>query len=114
MNKAIRKLLELPDKWLDVIKDDGSIVEYVSAWEAQVRNKCANELQSALDAADIEGLVERVEQLEKALKPFCHPDFRRLLSGNVQGLNSPVFGRDRAYLTIGDFVQANDAITGER
>lgn len=42
----------------------------------------------------------------EVLKPFAHPDLSKLTSNNVQGQNSPVFGRDGAVLYIKDFASA--------
>lgn len=63
--KAIRELLELPDAWRDDM-EEAPIQDYDFGWNNCAQN-CANELQSALEAADIEGLVKRIEELEGLL-----------------------------------------------
>lgn len=67
-----------------------------------------------LEAAAAENIYlrKRVKELEEALKPFSHPAFRRLLGGNVQGDASPIYGREDAILTIGDFKRAAEALEG--
>jgi len=47
-----------------------------------------------------------IEQLEKALEPFAHEDLCETTSGNVEGDNSPVFGKNNAILRLGDFRKA--------
>lgn len=56
------------------------------------------EVESQLSAA-----TAREAALRGAIQPFLHPDFRRTLGGNTVGDDSPVFGRDSALLTLGDF-----------
>ena len=51
-------------------------------------------------------LTLQLDAAEKALEPFAHPDLCKLVGGNVQGDASPVFGRDKAILTLGDFRRA--------
>jgi hypothetical protein len=57
------------------------------------------EVESAL-------LAQQVKDLREALAPFTHPDLCRATSGNIEGDKSPVFGRDKATLTLGDFRKA--------
>jgi hypothetical protein len=52
----------------------------------------------------------RIAELEKALKPFAHPDLSEVLSGNCKGDDSPVFQRDKAMLLIGHFRKARKAL----
>lgn len=52
----------------------------------------------------------KIAALVKALEPFAHPDLARTLAGNVEGDASPIFGRDRAILKLGDFKQARAAL----
>lgn len=47
---------------------------------------------------------------KRALEPFTHPDLSRATSGNIEGDASPVFGRDRAILTLGHFRLAAAAL----
>jgi hypothetical protein len=54
-------------------------------------------------------LACRVEKLEAALKPFTHPDLTKVMSNNVQGDNSPIFGRETCVLMLGDFKRAQAA-----
>ena len=65
-----------------------------------------------LEAKNAE-LVEEVEMLKAIIKPFAHPDLSKMLGGNAEGDKSPVFQRDKAMLTIGDFKKAKEAITSE-
>lgn len=62
-------------------------------------------LQKQLAAAN-----ETIELLIKALEPFAHPDLCEQLQGNVQGADSPVFGRNKALLKLGDFQRARTII----
>ena len=62
--------------------------------------------------ADLETVVKR---LWAALRPFAHSDLCRLLAGNISELEflrmeSTVFQRGRAVLTLGDFIEARDAL----
>ena len=68
---------------------------------AQVRTNNVNNLKWIAD------LQAQVDRAVLALEPFAHPDLRRLLGGNAQGLESIVFQRNRAILRIGDFIQAS-------
>lgn len=52
-----------------------------------------------------------IERLRKGLAPFAHPDLSKTLGGNIEGDASPVFGRDKAKLTLGDFRRAALALT---
>ena len=45
-------------------------------------------------------------KLREALEPFAHPDLCKYTSNNMEGDDSPVFGRDKAILTLGDFRRA--------
>ena len=44
----------------------------------------------------------RIAELEAALEPFAHPDLCAKRSGNANGDASPIFGRDKAVITLGD------------
>jgi len=48
--------------------------------------------------------------LRKALHPFVHPDLCCELGGNVQGNDSPIYARNKAILTLGDFRAARSAL----
>ena len=50
------------------------------------------------------------DRCRDALRPFAHPALSRLLGGNVQGDESPVYGREDALLKIGDFKRAAEAL----
>lgn len=50
------------------------------------------------------------EELVNALRPFAHDDLCRATSGNIQGDDSPVFGKDKAVLTLGDFRKARSLL----
>ena len=56
------------------------------------------------------GLRAQVATLREALGPFAHEDLRALMSGNISGDSSPVYGRNNATLTIGDFKRAAAAL----
>jgi hypothetical protein len=49
---------------------------------------------------------QEIAALREALEPFAHPDLCETLGGNVQGDDSPVYGRNKAILRIGDFRRA--------
>lgn len=56
----------------------------------------------------------KIAALVKALEPFGHPDLSQTLSGNIEGDASPIFGRDRAILKLGDFKRARAALAFAR
>lgn len=62
------------------------------------------------DAREIQALDERVRALEAALAPFTHPDLCEQFGGNVEGAESPVFGRNKAVLRLKDFRSARAAL----
>ena len=64
--------------------------------------------------AERDTLRAEVERLVDALRPFAHDDLQSELGGNVQGDSSPVYGRNRATLTLGDFRKARAAIDAAR
>jgi hypothetical protein len=64
--------------------------------------------------AECDTLRAEVERLVDALRPFAHDDLQSELGGNVQGDSSPVYGRNRATLTLGDFRKARAAIDAAR
>jgi len=53
----------------------------------------------------------KIQGLVEGLEPFDHPDLRKIFSGNAQGDDSPVFGRNKAILTIGDFKRLHQVLT---
>jgi len=53
------------------------------------------------------------ERLREALKPFAQDDLCKQLTGNAQGDESPIFGRDKAMLYLGDFRRAKQALKGD-
>jgi len=66
-------------------------------------------------SAEARALARQVIALREALEPFAHPDLCETLGGNVQGDHSPVYGRNKAILRIGDFRRARaplDALGG--
>lgn len=69
--------------------------------------ECAQELEAALYEVESENA-----RLRAALKPFTHEDLCAQLSGNAEGNASPVFGRNKAILTLGDFRKARAALNG--
>lgn len=79
---------------------------------ANKRAKKIYSLQEQMEAmeAEIDTLTAEVERLREALRPFAHPDLCKQVSGNKQGDDSPVFGRDKATLTLGDFRRARAAL----
>lgn len=54
----------------------------------------------------------RIKELEKALRPFAHPDFCRIHPSNSEGVESPVFQRNDAILKVKDFCRAREALEG--
>lgn len=52
--------------------------------------------------------------LRAALEPFSHDDLCEQLGGNVQGENSPIFGRNRAVLVLGNFRRARAALVAHK
>lgn len=60
--------------------------------------------------AEIVHRYNTYEGLVKALKPFAHPDLAKMLPNNAGQPDAPVFGRDKALLTLADFRRAVDAV----
>lgn len=58
--------------------------------------------------ADVE---RQLAQMREAIKPFTHKDLCKPTSG-CKTDSSPVFGRDKALLLLGDFRRAADALNG--
>lgn len=54
-----------------------------------------------------------IERLRAALRPFAHPDLCKALSANTRGDESPIYGRNGATLTLGDFRRAAAALHTE-
>ncbi len=50
--------------------------------------------------------ADRIKDLEGALRPFTQTDLGEALGSNHQGDASPVFGRNKALLFLGDFRRA--------
>lgn len=49
-------------------------------------------------------------ELREALRPFAHPDLCETTGGMVQGLDSPVYGKNKATLFLRDFARARDTL----
>ena len=49
--------------------------------------------------------------MRAALVPFAHPDLAKVVEGNVQGQESPVFQKNGAILKIRDFTAAQHALS---
>ena len=64
--------------------------------------------------AERNSLKAQRDELLAALEPFSVEIFSTALSGNVQGDDSPVFGRNGALLTLGDFRRARTATAKAR
>lgn len=52
----------------------------------------------------------REKDLVEALRSFAHPDLCKEVTGNVSGDTSPIFGRDKAIITLGDTRRAAKAL----
>lgn len=63
-------------------------------------------LREALEGSQKSSQEARIKELEEALRPFAHPDLGEILGGNVQGNESIVFQKNKAFLKIGDFRKA--------
>jgi len=88
MNK-IRELLELPDtlhKSAESLKQENL--------PHQVVKTIANELQSALEAADLKGLVDRVEGLEKLSIYLYNSGYHAGHEDTVEGGYTDVYPED--------------------
>lgn len=96
-----------PETARDKIKELTELNEKGSKEYTELRHNYAT-VCAALKTAQED--KERVLELETALKPFAHPDLSEKLTGNIQGDDSPVFGRNRALLTLGHFRAAHDVI----
>ena len=55
-------------------------------------------------------MTPAVKMAREALTPFTHPDLLKVLAHNVQGLESPIYGRDKAVLTLSHFHAAVAAL----
>lgn len=55
--------------------------------------------------------AEQVPGIIEALKPFTHPDLLVSLGGNVEGDDSPVYGRNKAILKLKHFRNAAKSLT---
>ena len=77
--------------------------ERVRELEAKVKS-----LTAGLEAAKTFDAVvdDRIRKLEAGLRPFAQEGFQAALGGNVQGDDSPVYGREKSVLTLGDFRRA--------
>jgi hypothetical protein len=58
---------------------------------------------------EIERLKAENAALVKALAPFIQDGFQSTLGGNAQGDESPVYGREKSLLRLGDFRRAKAA-----
>lgn len=65
-------------------------------------------LRNARQRQRIQRLTGLLEKADLAIRPFAHEDLCKFTGGNVQGGDSPVFGRDKAILTLADFWRARD------
>lgn len=74
--------------------------------DAIMKGAACSSLRAQLAAAR-----EVIAKKDEALLPFTHPDLSRLHSNTVEKDASPVYGRDKALLTIGDFKRAAAALT---
>lgn len=63
------------------------------------------------DGAELKRLRAENARLREALRPFTHPDLLKATGGTIQGDDSPVYGRDKAMLKLGDFRRAQRALT---
>lgn len=79
---------------------DDETLEYIAQLESQL----------AAANARLAGIVEENKRLREALAPFSHPDLSEKLGGNHKGDESPVFARNKALLTLGNFRQARAAL----
>lgn len=70
-------------------------------------SRAAGEVDVLADT--LAALAREVIELREAVRPFTHPDLCSTLSGNRMGDDSPVFGRNNATLTLGDFRRARRA-----
>lgn len=65
-------------------------------------------------ANECASLRAEVEALRGALTPFSRDEFQMALGGQIQGGESPMWGRNGAVLTLGDFRRARAAIDAAR
>lgn len=84
--------------------DTGWLVGWFANYWAAVHDPMHNTIQS---------LQQEVERLREALRPFSHPDLCARLSGNVQGNDSIIFGRNKAKITLGDCRKAAALLSTE-
>jgi len=97
--------------------NDKAYREAMETLRDAIDNEWGAELTFAQVKAVLEYQTQLVSQTMSVLHPFTHPDLRKLTTGNAQGMDSPVFGRDGALLRLRDFAAANKlllALTGER
>ena len=60
-------------------------------------------------AFEIHKQLHVTAKLREAVAPFLKPQFVEILGGNVQGDDSPLYARNGATLTIGDFRRLQEA-----
>ncbi len=116
--RQLERELEEANRKLDTVKRAVDIAEQLV--DAQTDKQC--ELSTSMNEAiafitleqtekERDAALARVRVLEEALKPFAQPDLSRITSSNVQGGDSPVFGKDSALLIIKHFVAAQSALS---
>lgn len=81
-------------------------IQYQREQQKREHEKMMEELPKVLKAMtkpDYQSVVT-------ALEVFAHHDLCKQVAGNAQGNDSPVFGRDKALLVLGDFRRAAEAL----
>lgn len=75
-----------------------------------------NRLRSEMEHQSLRANTAEADNaaLRAALEPFSHDDLCEQLGGNVQGENSPIFGRNRAVLVLGNFRRARAALVAHK
>lgn len=101
----------------DIVRSLAAKQEQIAQVERE-RNELRVRNQTQLDTLiQVTGKCQAVEarcaELREALQPFTHDDLCKQLGGNVEGDNSPVFGREKAILRLGDFRRARAALAKE-
>ena len=99
-------------KWRDAVLN-AAVVDWTYRKEHETDPvRAVNDLVCYALDVEREALRKENQRLREALRPFAHPDLREILSGNRCGGASIVFGRNKALLTINDFVRADAALAG--
>lgn len=78
-------------------------LSYAEGYQETVKNAQIELLDLVTKTAALEA---ENAALRKALEPFAHPDLCKILSGNTNGDESIVFGRDKANLKLKHFIAA--------